>query len=110
MNLQYSERRVNGALILDIDGKLDVSSGNDLEKVIEQLAGKGEQKIVLNMQAVSYVDSAGIGSIIKSSQMLIGKGAELRMAALQGRVLEIFQSNNLHRHVGIYPSEEEAVQ
>ena len=63
--MQIEERVVDDVTILDLKGKMTLGEGDELLKdKIASLVSQGKKKILLNLEAVPYIDSAGLGEIV----------------------------------------------
>ncbi len=70
----------------------------------------GAAGVVLDLAAVSFVDSAGIACIVRLSRRLNDGGRELRLAGPSNSVSTVLELVRLHRMVEVYPSVGEAVE
>ena len=65
--MQIEERVVDDVTILDLKGKMTLGEGDELLKdKIGSLVSQGKKKILLNLEAVPYIDSAGLGEIVRT--------------------------------------------
>ncbi len=93
MGLQIAAQSMGPGIVgLKLDGQLDGDTYKTLDQeVSRQLAGN-IKTIVLDMQGVDRISSAGIGSLVKAKATAKRKGGDLAMNNLQPqikRVLEI---------------------
>ena len=59
-----AERDVNGVTVVDIDGRIVLGEeSNSFREKIKSLLAAGKKKIILNLANVSYIDSAGLGTL-----------------------------------------------
>ena len=66
MKLSINVREAQGVSILDLDGRIIFGEeANALGDRVEELLRAGKKKILLNMGRVSYVDSNGLGKLVK---------------------------------------------
>ena len=65
--------------------------------------------VVLDLAPVGFVDSAGIGCIVRLTRRLHDAGGELRLAGPGQAVSTALELVRLHRMLEVYPSREEAV-
>ena len=64
--MKIVERQVGDVIILDIQGKILIGEGDDaLREAVTRLVESGKKKILLNLADVPYVDSAGLGEIVR---------------------------------------------
>jgi anti-sigma B factor antagonist len=83
--MQIDERVSGDVTILDLKGKITLGEGDELlQDKINSLASQRHRKIVLNMQAVSYIDSAGLGELVRAYTKLKRQGGKLNLLHVQG--------------------------
>ena len=65
--MQIEERAVGDVVVLDLKGRLTLGEGDELLKdKVNSLLNQGHKKIVLNLADVPYIDSAGLGEIVRT--------------------------------------------
>ena len=65
--MQIEERHVGDVVVLDLKGKITLGEGDELLKdKVNSLVNQGHKKIVLNLAGVPYIDSAGLGEIVRT--------------------------------------------
>ena len=77
--MAFSERRIDGIIILDLDGQLTEMTGNEMWERIRGLAAAGDRRILLNLADVSYVDSSGLGTMVASFVAMKCVGGALKL-------------------------------
>ena len=70
----------------------------------------GARALVLDLSAVSYIDSATIGCIMDIYRLALDKGGALHILAPQARVETMLSMAGVHKLVPIFREEEEAVK
>jgi anti-sigma B factor antagonist len=108
--LKITERTVDGVVVLELEGRIvlgDESSA--LRERVKKLLAENRNKIVLNMANVTYVDSAGLGTLVASYSSAKSRGASLRLANLGAKFREILQVTKLLTVFDVYDSELAAV-
>jgi anti-sigma B factor antagonist len=116
--LEYKIRRTREVTILDLSGRISVGealafgpgSGTVLSDVIRDLASQGHRKILLNLQDVKYIDSSGMGDLMRSFTGLQRLGGDLRLLSPASRVLEVLQATRLHKVLKIEDDEVSAIE
>jgi anti-sigma B factor antagonist len=116
--LEYKIRQTREVTILDLSGRISVGealafgpgSGTVLSDVIRNLASKGHRKILLNLKDVKYIDSSGMGDVMRSFTGLQRLGGELKLLSPAPRVLEVLQVTRLHKVLKIEDDEVSAIQ
>jgi anti-sigma B factor antagonist len=67
------------------------------------------RKVVLQLAETDYVDSSGLGALVRVFSVLKGAGGDLKMCHLSPRVLRVLEMTNLLSIFHTYPSEKEAI-
>jgi anti-sigma B factor antagonist len=109
--MKIEERAVSGVTILDLQGKMLIGEGDELlREKINQLVENGTGKIVLNLADVPYVDSAGLGEIVRCYTTVSRKNGKLKLLNLTKRIHDLLSITKLLTVFETYESEEEAVK
>ena len=109
--MRIEEREVGEVLILDLSGKLTIGEGDELLKdKINSLIQQGRRKLVLNLAGVPYIDSAGLGEIVRTYTTVSRQGGKLKLLNLTKRIQDLLASTKLLTVFEPFDSEQEAVQ
>jgi len=109
--MKIDERAVDGVTILDLQGKMLIGEGDELlREKINQLVENGTEKIVLNLAEVPYVDSAGLGEIVRCYTTVSRKNGKLKLLHLTKRIHDLLSITKLLTVFETYDTEEEAVK
>jgi anti-anti-sigma factor len=76
---------------------------------VRRLVEEGTRKLVIDLQVVSYVDSASIGCLMDVHRLLQEKGGALRLSGLQPRVETMISMTGVHKIIELHRGEEEAI-
>lgn len=94
--LIISKRRKDGIMILDLSGGIKLGEENAyLHKTIKDLVAAGEKKVLLNLGAVTKIDSSGMGELIAAFTTLQTHGGEVRLLNLTKSVEELMMLTKL---------------
>jgi len=108
--LKITDRLVEGVAVLALDGRIVLGEeSNALREKVKSLLAAGQKKVVLNMENVTYIDSAGLGSLVASHTSAQAQGASLKLSHLGSKFQEILQVTRLITVFDVYPSEAAAV-
>jgi anti-sigma B factor antagonist len=108
--MTIQERVVGSVTILDLSGKLVLGDGDMLLKdKIHSLVFQGRKQIILNMGAVSYVDSSGLGALVASSVTAKGNDGHIKLVSLTKRLQDLLAIAKLLTVFEAYDSEAEAI-
>jgi anti-sigma B factor antagonist len=115
MHLQITERIGNALTgpvsILDFQGKITIGEGSVLlrDTVLRLLDG-GQQRLVFNLQGVTYVDSSGIGELVSSLTTIKNQGGKLKLLHLPKKIKDLLMITKLLTVFEIYDDEIESLQ
>lgn len=106
------EERANGdVMILDLKGKLTIGEGDELLKdKVNSLIQQGHRKLLLNLEGVPYVDSAGLGEIVRTYTTVSRQGGKLKLLNLTKRIEDLLAITKLLTVFDTFESEQEAVK
>jgi anti-sigma B factor antagonist len=110
MPLEITQREVNGIYLLALRGRLvlgEESSG--LLTVIDKLLASGATRMVINLEQVNYVDSAGLGALIEMQRKTKAKGGGLKLCNLGPNLRQALEMARLLPIFETCPSENAAV-
>ena len=108
--MKFVERQVDDVVILDLHGKNLIGEGDDaLREAVTNLADSGKTKILLNLAEVPYVDSAGLGEIVRTYTTVSRKGGKLKLLNLTKKIEDLLSITKLLTVFETYESEDEAV-
>jgi len=109
--MKIEERAVEGVTILDLQGKMLIGEGDELlREKINSLVENGTEKIVLNLAEVPYVDSAGLGEIVRCYTTVSRKNGELKLLNLTKRIHDLLSITKLLTVFDTYEDEAQAVK
>jgi anti-sigma B factor antagonist len=95
--------------VVTLEGALDAQTAPTLKNSFAEIIRDGRQDIVLDLTAVDFMDSSGLGAVVGAyKQVRIGKG-DLRIAGLQPVVRKVFELTRLDRVFRIFDSTDQAV-
>jgi anti-sigma B factor antagonist len=107
--LTFNERMIAGATVLDLEGHLTFTSGAELRRLLQALVVGGATQLVLNLERVSYVDSAGLGAIIEAFTVARHKAVRLTLLNPTERTRHLLEITGLARIVEMFDSEAAAL-
>jgi len=111
VKMQAATRMVGGVTILDISGRITLGEGNVmLREIVRDLSEKGQKAIVLNLGEVNYIDSSGVGELVKAHTTIRNQGGQLKLANLTKRVHDLLQMTRLSAVFDIQKDEASAIE
>ena len=106
-----STRKVEGVSIVDLRGRIDFGDGSTrLREILGELVTRGRKKVLLNMQEVDFVDSSGIGEMVRGHVQLAKIGGQLKLVNLSKHVNMLLQVTRLNKVFEIFDNELDGIK
>lgn len=110
MSMKFKTRQVDGVTVLDLSGKITLGEGSvTLRDAIKDVLSKGQNKILLNMADISYIDSSGLGELVSAFTTVKNAGGELKLLQLAKKVKDVLQITKLYTVFDIKDDEAAAI-
>lgn len=77
---------------------------------VRQLVEDGAQKLLIDLSAVSYIDSASIGCLMDIHRLVQEKAGAVKLSGLQPRVETMISMTGVHKIISIHREESEALK
>ena len=107
--MQIKERTMPHGIILDIAGDLTYANRAVFKAAAEKAKHAGCRHLIVNLEQVRFVDSAGLGLLVLVSQSFKLLQARVSMLKPQSYVREIMSLANIPKMIPIYENEEDAL-
>jgi anti-sigma B factor antagonist len=108
--MKFSSRRVDNVVILDIEGKILLGEGDvEIKQAVDELLSRGQKNVLLNLARVPYIDSAGLGEIIRCFTAIRKHGGSLKLLAPNQRLIDLLSITKLVNVFDWYNDEPTAV-
>ena len=109
--MQIEERVVGDVVMLDLKGKITLGEGDELLKdKVNSLVNQGHKKIVLNLAEVPYIDSAGLGEVVRTYTTVSRQGGSLKLLNLTKRITDLLAITKLSNVFETFDQEQDAVK
>jgi anti-sigma B factor antagonist len=103
-------RQYGNVAIVDLPGRITHGDGDmEMREVIQDLLEKGNNSIILNMERVVYMDSAGIGELVACHKRVVEKGGTMKILKPNKKVLDLFTITKLIQLFDVYEDEKQAL-
>jgi anti-anti-sigma factor len=104
------ERTVGNVVVLDVRGHMTLSDSEaSLLRYASRLGDEGHLHVVLNLQHVAYIDSVGIGEIVRTFLHLGQLGGSMAVCSVSPRTREVLLATRLDTVIRMFDTEEQAV-
>ncbi|OGD21464.1 MAG: hypothetical protein A2Y69_00960 [Candidatus Aminicenantes bacterium RBG_13_59_9] len=110
--MRIAARQKNDIVIFDLEGEIKRSDITDLtlHQLVKEQLDSGRRKILLNFDAVEFIDSFGVGEILASYISTHNLGGKLKLVRISKKLFLIFQVTMLTKVLDIYEEEETALK
>lgn len=98
----------DGYAVIALTGRLTATGAPLLRTAVNDLIAAGQSRIVIDMGAVQFVDSSGLGALVGGLKSARVAGGDLRIAAVPDVVRTVLSLTNLDRVLRDHPTPESA--
>ncbi len=109
MDLSLETRDVAGRTVVVVGGEIDVYTAPKLRDRISELVAAGHYHLVVDMRAVEFLDSTGLGVLVGGLKKVRAHDGSLELVCNQDRLLKIFRITGLAKVFVIHGDAESAL-
>lgn len=107
--MEIDTSTVDGKIaVVRLDGRLNMVSAPRLKTTIEEVVDHGGTHVVVDLAAVTFMDSSGLGALIAALKKARQAHGDLRIAGVNEQVATVLQLTNLDRVLRPFESVEAA--
>ena len=108
--MQISVRRIDKTAILELTGRIDLSSSAEVRKILlRELRESRTPRVIINLEKVKYIDSSGVASLVEGLKASRDIGSRLLLFGLSPIVRQVLQLTRLLEIFEIYENEQQAL-
>ncbi len=108
--MKLSTRKSANVIIIDVEGKIVLGEGDvEIKKTVDELLKRGNKNFLLNLARVPYLDSAGLGEIIRCFTALRRSGGNFKLLSPNRRIVDLLTITKLLDVFDTYDNESSAV-
>jgi anti-sigma B factor antagonist len=97
--------------VVDVKGRITIGEGNTmLREVVSNLIESGNKNILLNLAGVQYMDSSGLGELVRTHSTLHRQGGQLKLVNLAPKVHELLRATSLLKVLDVRKDEASAIE
>ena len=90
-------------------GDVDMAVAEDVRRRLTQLVDRGRPRLVLDLGAVMYIDSSGLGALVAAMKHARAAGGDIKVCALEADVRSLFEMTRLNTVLAVHATRQEAV-
>ncbi|GMT49569.1 MAG: anti-sigma factor antagonist [bacterium] len=107
--MTINQRVHDDILIFDVKGDISINHSPKLSQEIIQEMSHDRNKVIVNLKEANYIDSSGIGSLIRILTTLKNLGGTLKLTHIEGQILDAFTLTRLINLFQVYDNEKAAI-
>jgi anti-sigma B factor antagonist len=109
--MQISERKVGSVIVIDMKGEAKRRGQYDeFQRIVRDQMDAGQTAFVVNLSECIWIDSAGLGELIRSFAQVMRQGGGLKLACATQKVRNILNVTNLSQVIDVFDTEEAAIR
>lgn len=108
--MELKMRKNKDVFIIDVSGEMDLYNSYKLKELVMKMMERQVKSVVINMEAVDYIDLSGIGALIYIYSTMKKASCQLYMTNIHGSVKKVIELTKLMGYFPITNSLEEALQ
>jgi anti-sigma B factor antagonist len=95
-HLTINERNAGNVTILDLSGRITIGEGSvQLREAVRRLLEQGNKNLLIDLGAVDYVDSSGIGELVSCYTTTKNQGGQLKLLNLTKKIKDLLSITKL---------------
>jgi len=106
--MEIGHKLVDGILVINLFGELYSEQSMMLEYKLQEFSNT-TNRVILNCEELEYIDSKGLGVIVKLQKLLREKGGKLVICAVTGKVRKVFELTNFAKIISVYDNMEQSL-
>ncbi len=87
--------------VVHLQGDVDLDNAGELRSCIEDLASSGQVRVVLDLEGLRFIDSSGLGAMVRGMRRLRQAGGELVLRHPRGHAAKILEISGLSRALAV---------
>ncbi len=108
--MKYDKRHECEILIFSIEGDFDSRNAGEVKEEIRNSILNGEKKVIINLEGVTYIDSAGLGTLVSALKTAKENEGGVWLVGMSNQVKMVIELTRLHHVFDIYRNLEEALE
>jgi stage II sporulation protein AA (anti-sigma F factor antagonist) len=108
--MELIRQKIEETNVVQMNGSLTVATAQDFFSQMVSFLEGGESNFVLEMSSVDFIDSTGLGTIVRLAKRVKEAKGQLRLSDPQPKILEIFELTRLEKILPIFKTQQEALE
>lgn len=104
--MEISVKKNDNQILFELEGSLDIYTSLDLKSSLEENVKENNPDVVIDLDKLTYIDSSGIGILIKALNYIQGLNGKLCVANLKPAIEKVFKVSGLTSYFEILSTDE----
>lgn len=106
--MELQSARESNVLIVDVAGRIDGVNAGDFESSLRETINEDDKAVVLNLEGLSYISSAGLRSILITAKNLGRRQSKFALCQVPSNIMEIIKIAGFNKIITVHDSRDEA--
>ncbi len=102
-------KEIGSVTVVAPSGDVDMAVADDVRVRLTELVDRGRGHLVLDLGAVMYIDSSGLGALVAAMKHARAAGGDIKVSALESDVRSLFEMTRLNEVLSVHASRQEAI-
>ncbi|TVM17631.1 anti-anti-sigma factor [Oceanidesulfovibrio indonesiensis] len=108
--MEILDRKVENVRVVEVKGRIDASTAAEFGNAITALIDAGEARLVLDLEGLEYISSAGLREFLKAAKALKAKSGKFAVCGLRDYVREVFDMSGFDTIIPIHSCVDDAIE
>lgn len=108
--MKIEHRQVDGITLVQLSGRLDSSVAGEVMDQLNGLVNSGTTKLVVNLNELTYISSAGLRSILVAAKLIKSVNGGMRLCEPNGRVSKVLDESGFAYLIKIDSQEDQSLE
>jgi anti-sigma B factor antagonist len=104
VDVRKLDREPGGPAVLVVGGEVDIQTAPDLDAAVGAALDAGATELIIELNAVTFLDSSGLGVLIAANKRVLASGGSLKIVCDRVMILKVFRITRLVDVFRIYDS------
>jgi anti-sigma B factor antagonist len=110
MSVTINETKRDNAVVISVSGRVDSNTSDVLEQKLVEIIGRGESRLILDLEHLDYISSAGLRVILKAVKDIKRTNGQLHLCSIKDYIKEVFVLSGFNTFLPIHADVEESLK
>lgn len=110
IRLETGLKEIDGTKVLDVAGEIDVYTAPQFKEAVNGIIAAGQKHLIIDMGAVTYMDSSGFGTLLSATRRLRPQGGTINLVKCNTSIDRILKITRLNTVFATFDNVEDAIK